>query len=38
MYLPIFIIRQDERSGDIFVLAGEATIVLISLNGERRFL
>jgi hypothetical protein len=38
LYLPIFIVRQDERTGNVFILAGEETIVLISLNGERRFL
>jgi hypothetical protein len=29
MYLPIFIIRIDERTEEIFFLAGEETAILI---------
>ncbi|WP_422632159.1 DUF6888 family protein [Stenomitos frigidus] len=37
MYLPIYIVRIDERTGDIFILAGEETIVLINRDGKRTF-
>lgn len=33
MYLPIHIIRTDERAGEIFFLAGEETAILIFRNG-----
>ncbi|MFB2879095.1 DUF6888 family protein [Floridanema aerugineum] len=36
MYLPIHIIRIDERTGNIFFLAGEETIILIERNGQWR--
>jgi len=35
MFLPIYIVRIDERTDDVFILAGEETIVLINRNGER---
>jgi len=38
MYLPIFIIRIDERTGEVFFLAGEETAILIFRNGLWRFL
>jgi hypothetical protein len=34
MYLPIYLVRLDERTGDIFMLAGEDLQVLINSNGE----
>ncbi|MDJ0516498.1 MAG: hypothetical protein QNJ74_09675 [Trichodesmium sp. MO_231.B1] len=34
MYLPIYLVRLDERSDDIFILAGEDIQVLIDRNGE----
>ncbi|MDY7005147.1 MAG: hypothetical protein SWX82_14705 [Cyanobacteriota bacterium] len=34
MYLPISLVRLDERSNDIFILAGEDIQVLIDRNGE----
>jgi len=34
MYLPIYLVRLDERTGDIFILAGEELQVLINSNGE----
>ena len=37
MYLPIFIVRLDERTGDVFFLAGEETEISIYPNGEWRF-
>lgn len=37
MYLPVFIIRIDERTGDIFFLAGEETIILIDHKGDWNF-
>lgn len=37
MYLPIYIIRVDERTGEVFFLAEEETAVLIFSNGLWRF-
>ena len=37
IYLPIFIVRLDERTGDVFFLAGEETEISIYPNGEWRF-
>ncbi|MFB2937014.1 hypothetical protein ACE1B6_17335 [Aerosakkonemataceae cyanobacterium BLCC-F154] len=37
MYLPIYLIRFDERTGDVFFLAGEETEISIYPNGEWRF-
>lgn len=34
MYLPIYLVRLDERTKDIFILAGEELQVLIDENGE----
>ncbi|MCU0537718.1 MAG: hypothetical protein MUD14_27850 [Hydrococcus sp. Prado102] len=34
MYLPLYLVRLDERTGDIFILAGEELQVLIDENGE----
>ncbi|WP_051482557.1 DUF6888 family protein [Synechocystis sp. PCC 7509] len=33
MYLPIFIVWIDERTGEVFFLAGEETAILIFSNG-----
>lgn len=38
MYLPIFLVRLDERSSEVFIIAGEETEILIDRNGTRRFL
>jgi hypothetical protein len=37
MYLPIFIVRLDERTGDVFFLAGEETEIIIPPNGRWRY-
>lgn len=34
MYLPLYLVRLDERTGNIFILAGEELQVLIDENGE----
>ncbi|MFB2970501.1 hypothetical protein ACE1CD_16145 [Aerosakkonema sp. BLCC-F183] len=34
MYLPIFLVRLDERTGNVFILAGEEIEVVIDRNGE----
>jgi hypothetical protein len=34
MYLPVFLVRIDERTGQVFFLAGEETAVLIERNGR----
>lgn len=34
MYLPISLVILDERSNEIFILAGEDILVLIDRNGE----
>ncbi len=34
MYLPIFLVRLDERTNDIFILAGENIQILIDNQGE----
>ncbi|WP_250123789.1 hypothetical protein [Chroococcidiopsis sp. CCMEE 29] len=38
MYLPIFLIRLDERTDEVYVLAGEETEILIDRSGIRRLL
>jgi hypothetical protein len=38
MFLDINLVRLDDRTGEIYVLAGEAIEVLIPLNGKWRFL
>jgi hypothetical protein len=37
MYLPINLIRIDERTGNIFILAGEENIIEIYPNGKWRY-
>lgn len=34
MYIPISLVRLDERTNDIFILAGEDIQILIDRNGE----
>lgn len=34
MYLPIYLIRIDERTGDVFFLAGEEIAILIFGNAR----
>jgi hypothetical protein len=36
-YLVIHIIRLDERTGEIYILAGQETEILISRNGQWRY-
>jgi hypothetical protein len=38
MYRPIFLIRLDERTGQIFILAGEETEIVIHRDGRWDFL
>jgi hypothetical protein len=37
LYLPINIVRIDERTGNIFFLAGEENIIEIYPNGKWRY-
>lgn len=37
MYLPIFVVGLDERTGDVFFLAGEETEIIIPPNGRLRY-
>ena len=37
-YLPIYLIRVDERTKDIVILAEEETEILIYSNGKWRYL
>ena len=36
-FLPIFIIRLDERTGYIYILAGEENGIIIFRNGKWRY-
>jgi hypothetical protein len=36
-YLVIHVIRLDERTGEIYILAGQETEILIFRNGEWRY-
>jgi hypothetical protein len=38
MYLPIYLIRIDERTKDVVILAGEETEISIYPNGKWRYL
>jgi hypothetical protein len=38
LYLPINIVRMDERTGNIFFLAGEENILEIYPNGKWRYI
>jgi hypothetical protein len=37
MFLPINIVRLDERTNEIFILAGNEILVLINRQGETRY-
>ncbi|WP_404827086.1 DUF6888 family protein [Dendronalium phyllosphericum] len=37
MYLPINLVRLDERTGNVFLLAGEENIIEIYPNGKWRY-
>jgi hypothetical protein len=37
-YRPIYVVRLDERDGQLFILAGDDIQILISRNGKWRFL
>ena len=37
MYLPVYIIRIDERTNNVFFLAGEETEIIIPPNGRWRY-
>jgi hypothetical protein len=34
LFLPIYIVRFDQRSNQVFILAGEETEILINPNGN----
>ncbi|WP_442949589.1 DUF6888 family protein [Nostoc sp.] len=38
MYLPIYLIRIDERTKDVVILTGKETEILIYPNGKWRYL
>jgi hypothetical protein len=38
LYLPINIVRLDERTGNIFLLAGDENIIEIYPNGKWRYI
>lgn len=38
MYLPVFLVRIDERTKNIVILAGEETEIIIYPNGKWRYL
>ena len=38
MYVPIYLIRVDERTKEVFILAGEETEIAIEANGDWRYL
>ena len=37
MYLPIFLVRMDERTGKVFILAGEEHEISVDQDGEWRY-
>ncbi len=37
MFVPIYIVRLDQRTGSIFLLAGEEIEVVITRDGEWSF-
>jgi hypothetical protein len=37
-FIPIFIVRLDERTGNVFILAGDNIEIEIYRNGRWRFL
>ncbi|BDA70984.1 hypothetical protein CAL7716_051500 [Calothrix sp. PCC 7716] len=38
LYLPINVVRLDERTGNVFFLAGEENIIEIYPNGRWRYI
>ncbi|MDJ0733958.1 MAG: hypothetical protein QNJ47_07730 [Nostocaceae cyanobacterium] len=36
--IPIYMVRLDERTGKLFILAGDDIEILISRNGEWEYL
>lgn len=34
MYMPIFLVRLDERTNEVVILAGEEIEISINQNGE----
>lgn|GEM_PF-4646364 len=38
LYLPINVVRIDERTGNVFFLAGEENVIEIYANGKWRYL
>ncbi|WP_404791468.1 DUF6888 family protein [Altericista sp. CCNU0014] len=38
LYLPVNIVRLDERTGNVFFLAGEENIIEIYPNGKWRYI
>jgi hypothetical protein len=37
LLLAIFMVRLDERTGNIYILAGEETGIVITRNGKWRY-
>jgi hypothetical protein len=37
-FIPIFVVRLDERTGNVFILAGDNIEIEIYRNGHWRFL
>ncbi|WP_390882371.1 DUF6888 family protein [Acaryochloris marina] len=37
-FMPIFVVRLDERTGNVFILAGDNIEIEIYPNGRWRFL
>ncbi|WP_442948448.1 DUF6888 family protein [Nostoc sp.] len=37
MYLPVFLVRIDQRTKNIVILAGEENEIIIYLNGKSRY-
>lgn len=37
MYLPVFLVRIDERTKNIVILAGQENEIIIYLNGKWRY-
>ncbi|WP_409350549.1 DUF6888 family protein [Synechocystis salina] len=38
LYLPVYLIQIDERTKDIFLLAGEENEIVIFPNGKWRYI
>ena len=37
MYVPVFLVRLDERTEKVVILAGEEIAIAIQANGEWRY-